>query len=108
MRTFNDLDGNAWVATAWEESTPRHHGRWYLVIKPARDEKPSYAVPDVRWQSRVSAERTLRTMAEWELQRRLLWAQDRATSDAGIALEDTQPQPLVRGTSGRLGLPGAG
>jgi len=106
MRSFKDLDGGEWVATAREEETPRHHGRWYLVVRPAGAEEPSYAIPEVRWQNRASAERTLRTMADWELQRRLAWVQQRAIDSRGVRLEDMQPQPLLRHTRNRPALPG--
>ena len=71
MKTFADHHGRAWVATAHEELTPRHHGRWYLVFQPADDENRVLAMPEVRWQTRATAERTLRTMSEFELRRRL-------------------------------------
>lgn len=71
MRSFTDESGQEWVANALEEVTPRHHGRWYLVFHPAGAEDRTVALPDVRWQNRETAERTLRTMSETELRRRL-------------------------------------
>lgn len=71
MKTFTDERGAAWVATAREENTPRHHGRWYLVFHPAADENRVLAMPEVRWQTRATAERTLRTMSDFELRRRI-------------------------------------
>jgi hypothetical protein len=71
MRTFVDEQGRGWVATAHEEDTPRHHGRWYLVFHPAEAETPRLPALDVRWQTRATAERTIRTMSELELLRRL-------------------------------------
>jgi hypothetical protein len=32
----------AWVASARQEDTPRHHGRWFLVFHPADDERLSH------------------------------------------------------------------
>lgn len=77
MREFSDTQGRRWVATALEEETPRHHGRFHLAFRPADAEAPVYTMPEVRWQSRDSAERTLRTMGEWELQRRIAWVLER-------------------------------
>lgn len=88
------------MATALEESTPRHHGRFYLVFHPADEEHPVLAMPEVRWQSRVTAERTLRTAGLWELQRRLAWLQQRATPAGDMAPDVIQTQPLLRGTGG--------
>lgn len=71
MKRFNGEDGQEWVATAREEDTPRHHGRWYLVLHPAGSDGPELMVPEIRWKSRHTAERTLQTMSEFELRRRL-------------------------------------
>ncbi len=71
MKSFTGQDGRAWVATAREEDTPRHHGRWYMVLHPADAEAGALAVPEIRWKSRHTAERTLVTMSDFELQRRL-------------------------------------
>jgi hypothetical protein len=100
MRTFADSQGREWVATALEESTPRHHGRFYLVFHPADEPQPVLAMPEVRWQSRASALRTLRTAGLWELQRRLAWLQQRGTPAGDVSAEVTQTQPLLRGTGG--------
>ncbi|MEJ2215046.1 MAG: hypothetical protein P8099_00385 [Gemmatimonadota bacterium] len=71
MVTFKDDEGREWVATAREEDTPRHHGRWYLILHPADAVEPEVTVPEVRWQTSRSAERTLETMSSFELRRRL-------------------------------------
>ncbi len=78
MRTFQSEDGERWVAGAREEHTPRHHGRWYMILHPERDEASVLTLPEVRWQTRASAERTLETMSLFELRRRLSIAQRRA------------------------------
>jgi hypothetical protein len=78
MREFTDDQRDAWVATATEEDTPRHHGRWYLVFHPAAGDTPLLASPEVRWQSLASAERTIATMSLFELRRRLAGAERRA------------------------------
>jgi hypothetical protein len=71
MRTFDDLEGRSWTAEVREERTPRHHGRWYLCFTPGDGSGPTLPMPEVRWQTRQTGERTLRTMAEFELRRRL-------------------------------------
>ena len=71
MKTFNDEQGREWTADAREEDTPRHHGRWFLVLAPADGEGPELILPEVRWQSHRSAVRTLATMSDFELHRRL-------------------------------------
>jgi len=77
MRTFTDDHGDPWVADAREESTPRHHGRWYLVFRPADRPGRELPMPEVRWQTRETAERTVRTMSEVELRRRLRAVRER-------------------------------
>lgn len=71
MVTFKDDEGREWVATAREEDTPRHHGRWYLILHPADAVEPELTIPEVRWQTLHTAERTLETMSAFELRRRL-------------------------------------
>jgi hypothetical protein len=82
MRPFTDEAGAQWSAGAFEEDTPRHHGRWYLTLRqPAGDARLS--LPEVRWQTAASARRTLQTMSEFELRRRLRMAQLRAELPVG-------------------------
>lgn len=90
MKDFTDGHGNAWVATVTEEDTPRHHGRWYLVFHPAGAETPRLPVPEVRWQTEETAERTLATMSLFELRRRLSGMQRRAGAEAGA-----EPTPWI-------------
>lgn len=73
MKHFTGEDGRSWVAGAREEETPRHHGRWYLVLS-ADEGGAEVVLPEVRWQSHRSAERTLDTMSDFELRRRLRMA----------------------------------
>ena len=81
MRNFQDEQGREWTATAREESTPRHHGRWYLAFHPAADPGTLIPLPEVRWQTAQSAQRTLGTMSEFELLRRLVTARSRTGAD---------------------------
>lgn len=80
MRTFQSESGERWVAGAREEDTPRHHGRWYMILHPESDASNVLALPEVRWQTRATAERTLETMSLFELRRRLAIAQGRAAT----------------------------
>lgn len=106
MRVFEDESGREWTATAVEEETPRHHGRWHLIFHPVDAPDRIFPMPEVRWQSRKTAERTLKTMSAVELNRRLrtvrarsgeetepswkrpLRARDRATRDDDDTEED--------------------
>lgn len=76
MKRFTDEEGRPWVATALEEDTPRHHGRWYMVLQ-AEEGGPELMLPEVRWHNRHTAERTLLTMSDFELRRRLRMASRR-------------------------------
>lgn len=71
MKQFVDDSGRMWIATAAKEDTPRHHGTWYLVFQPVDEPTRRYAMPEVRWQTAATAARTLRTMSDSELRRRL-------------------------------------
>lgn len=71
MKQFTDDRGEQWLATAIEEVTHRHHGTWYLVFHPVADPQRRYAMPEVRWQTAATAARTLKTMSDFELRRRL-------------------------------------
>lgn len=84
MRNFLDDEGREWTASAREEETPRHHGRWVLLFHPADDASAMIPLPEVRWQTAQSAARTLRTMAEFELVRKLLSARARAGADLTV------------------------
>src|SRR5262245_45362839 len=82
MRTFTDENGQVWQAEVREEHVPRHHGRWYLVFTQQNDDV-SVPMPEVRWQTRSSAQRILRTMSEFELRRRLKNVRARYASNDG-------------------------
>ncbi|MBR9988691.1 MAG: hypothetical protein KFH98_02990 [Gemmatimonadetes bacterium] len=94
MKTFTDDHGTRWSAGAREEESPRHHTRWYLVF-----EGPDGAVlptPEVRWQTAATAERTLRTMSEFELRRRLRIVRERALQQHGASPVDGAPTDADR------------
>lgn len=71
MKIFQDETGQSWVATAARENTDRHHGVWYLIFHPAGHPADRLEVDEVRWQTEATAARTLRTMSDFELVRRL-------------------------------------
>jgi hypothetical protein len=82
MKSFTDDSGVEWTASAREENTPRHHGRWYLVLEGPDGVLP---MPEVRWQTRATAERTLRSMSVFELRRRLHIVRERALLEPGAS-----------------------
>jgi len=94
MKTFADESGAEWTATAHEEATPRHHGRWYLVFQGPGDGE--LAMPEVRWQTRETAERTLRTMSDFELRRRMHIVRERARLEEGASPVDGAPPEAMR------------
>ena len=81
MRTFEDQSGSAWTADVHTEDSPDYKGRYFFVFKGG--DGRSYALQDVRWNSERTAQRTLDTMAEAELKRRLRTAMARGTSPVG-------------------------
>jgi hypothetical protein len=82
MKTFKAEDGREWLATTMEEDVPRHHGLWYMALRPADDAALVLALPEVRWQTRHTAERSIHAMSEFELRRRLRMAARRLESPA--------------------------
>jgi hypothetical protein len=97
MKHFSDETGRGWVASAREEITPRHHGRWYLVLHAEGDEDCLFPMPEVRWQTRASADRTLATMSAFELRRRLHSLLEREGQEAGATPEGGAAPGTPRG-----------
>jgi hypothetical protein len=81
MKQFKNSDGEVWIATAREEQTPRHHTRWHLVFHPVNQGEAMLPLPEIRWQTRETAERTLASMSLFELRRRLKVARARAVAN---------------------------
>ena len=72
MRRFHDHEGNAWAASVAREEGGDYKGRFYFVVDGEGDmEGRNVSLTDVRWNSSRTAERTLSTMSEVELRRRL-------------------------------------
>jgi hypothetical protein len=77
MRQFEDAEGQLWQATVRERPGPDYKGRYYFWLEPG-DGGSGVALLDVRWNSERTAQRTLATMSEVELRRRLRSALGRA------------------------------
>jgi hypothetical protein len=96
MKTFQGEDGREWMATTAEEDVPRHHGLWYMVLRSTGDDAVELALPEVRWQTRHTADRSIQAMSDFELRRRLRMAARRMEPptqlrDAFGAHQDARP-----------------
>ena len=79
MRSFRDDAGSTWVATVRERPGRDYKGRYYFFLEP-RGGGEGVALVDVRWNSERTAQRTLGTMSEVELRRRLRSARGRGAA----------------------------
>ena len=78
MRTFQDDGGAIWVASVMERSGDDYKGKyWFVMVPEGGPPDERVELWDVRWNSRKTAERTLKTMSETELRRRHRWARGR-------------------------------
>jgi hypothetical protein len=83
VRTFQDETGRSWVATVGHRPGVDYQGRYFFVVRPAGKEGTEgsgggdLALPEIRWNSERTARRTLETMSEVELRRRLRSARGR-------------------------------
>jgi hypothetical protein len=82
MRRFLDSDGRAWVAAVRSEAGLDFKGRHHLYFHPEDAEDNGFELLDVRWNSQGTAERTLATMSDVELRRRLRSALGRGRKPA--------------------------
>lgn len=72
MREFSDESGRIWVGTIQEAAGTDYKGRFYFLFRPEGDDAgDEVSLTDVRWNSERTAARTLRTMSDVELRRRL-------------------------------------
>jgi len=72
MREFQDETGRTWVASVAERSGEDYKGRYFLRLNSeAEGEGKAVTLNDIRWNTVQTAERTLVTMSEVELRRRL-------------------------------------
>ena len=79
MREFADGAGAGWVASVRERFGGDYKGRYCFTLTPmGLEEEEPVCLVDICWNSRETAERTLGTMSESELRRRLRSALGRA------------------------------
>jgi hypothetical protein len=72
LRDFTAADGRTWHASVREEPGTDYKGRLYLVLTPKDGGEPGpVSLGDIRWNSERTARRSLETMSEVELRRRL-------------------------------------
>jgi hypothetical protein len=78
VKEFTDTDGRRWIASAVEETGTDYKGRFYMVLSPAEGGN-EIALREIRWNTERTARRTIETMSEVELRRRLRSAQGRSS-----------------------------
>ena len=78
MHTFEGPDGQTWSATVVERTGPDYKARFVMQMTSA-DGAQVLTLPEVAWNSRYSAGRTLKTMSAVELRRRLRTALSRSS-----------------------------
>jgi len=79
IRQFTDASGRPWEALVRSEPGTDYKGRFYLALRPEGGAGgEDYPLEDVRWTSEKTAQRTIETMSEVELRRRLRSALGRA------------------------------
>ncbi len=77
MKEFTDGEGRRWVASAKEEESTDYKGRYVMVLM-SEDGGEALPLRDVRWNSERTARRTIETMSDVELRRRLRLARGRS------------------------------
>jgi hypothetical protein len=82
MKHFSDSEGRGWTADVAEREGADYKGRFFFVLRPSGDEGGEVALTDVRWNSERTARRSLETMSDVELRRRLRSARGRAATPA--------------------------
>jgi hypothetical protein len=88
VRTFQDEDGQRWVASVGFRPGRDYQGRYFFVVRREGDADggtgdglgggEGLPLPEIRWNSEKTARRTLETMSDVELRRRLRSARGRA------------------------------
>ena len=71
MKKFVDDGGTLWEASVAEATGGDYKGRFYLTMREEDGDGAPIALPEIRWNSLRTAERTLHTMSDVELRRRL-------------------------------------
>lgn len=83
MRMFADENGTSWKASVAGDPGGDYKGRYCLALEAAGAQGSRIELSDVRWNSRRTGERTLATMSDVELRRRLRAALGRAADQSG-------------------------
>lgn len=82
MMTFTDREGRSWDALLREEPGTDYKGRFYMVLRPTDEPGVEYHLEDIRWNTERTGQRTLETMSDVELNRRLRYAVGRGSVPA--------------------------
>jgi len=69
MRQFSDHTGSQWAASVHRADGPDYKGRFFMVLE--NDSGRVISLEDIRWNTKETALRTLQTMSDVELRRRL-------------------------------------
>lgn len=77
MREFQDEAGHRWTATVGQREGTDYKGAFFFVMTPLEGGE-NVELRDVQWNTERTAQRTLTTMSEVELRRRLRSARGRA------------------------------
>ena len=81
MRKFLDDEGRQWAASVVRSEGGDYKGRYHLALEDASSSgELRVGLDDVRWNSRRTGERTVATMSDVELRRRLRAALGRTTN----------------------------
>ena len=76
IRQFADHQGNQWTASVHRADGPDYKGRYVMVLENYSGQ--GIALKDIRWNTEETAYRTLQTMSDVELRRRLRSATGRS------------------------------
>jgi hypothetical protein len=76
VRDFVDELGERWIVGVGERPGVDYKGRFRFEAKLQGEADRTIALDDVRWNNEKTAQRTLDTMSEAELGRRIRWARE--------------------------------
>jgi hypothetical protein len=78
VREFVDEQGERWIVGVGERPGINYKGRIRFEARLQGEHGRVVELNDVRWNSEKNARRTLETMSEVELARRVRWARERS------------------------------
>ena len=91
MRSFVDGTGRAWMASVRKRAGLDYKGRYHLSLAPeGGGAEEAVDLLDIRWNSERTARRTLETMSEVELRRRLRQGLGRDRDSVATVLPDPE------------------